>query len=378
MTTRTLHLTRRGLLKSAVVGTALVGSPAIIGRASAASANTAFAGENLIVVSWSGNFETSFRQTVIEPFNEKYGTKVETVGGWDQMVSQIVAAPADNPPFDVTIVDEYLTITGLAENIFLKTDRSQIAPAAEVHPWFDATRGNAGSYGVPFSAGSLWMLTSKASGIEPTSWRGFWSDKVRGKTTMDSAAFYWPLCIPAILSDAQPGIDELYAGPEQVELLFLELEKLRMAKWYRDGAELSNLMLQDEAQVAMAYSSGVYTFLKEHGDEFAAAIPNEGTASYHNWFMKVRGTKHSELADAFMAYLLEAETQQRFLDDNATEFMSHTNLKSSDYWPTYPRTDAEIRSIFNLFGVEGWQKFLPNYESYDARMKTTIAKTTEG
>ena len=77
-------------------------------------------------MSWSGNHELSFREAVIEPFNAKYGTKAETVGGWDQMVSQIVAAPADNPPFDITIADEYTTSAGLAENLFLETDRSKI------------------------------------------------------------------------------------------------------------------------------------------------------------------------------------------------------------------------------------------------------------
>lgn len=71
--------------------------PAIIGRASLATAQTSFAGESLIVVPWSGNYELVFKKTVIDPFNAQYGTKVESVGGWDQMVPQIIAAPADNP-----------------------------------------------------------------------------------------------------------------------------------------------------------------------------------------------------------------------------------------------------------------------------------------
>ncbi|MCX7350516.1 MAG: twin-arginine translocation signal domain-containing protein [Alphaproteobacteria bacterium] len=90
---------RRNFLK----GTALaVAMPAIIGRACVSTAKAAFEGESLIAVSWSGNYEQVFRETIINPFNAKYNTKAETVGGWDQIVSQIKAAPADNPPFDVT------------------------------------------------------------------------------------------------------------------------------------------------------------------------------------------------------------------------------------------------------------------------------------
>jgi hypothetical protein len=137
----TTGITRRRVIKTALGAAAAIGAPAIIGRAPITSARADFAGESLIVVSWSGNHELSFRANVVEPFNAKYGTKVETVGGWDQMVSQIVAAPADNPPFDITIADEYTSSAGLAEKLFLKTDRSKIPGFSAVYPWFDDERG---------------------------------------------------------------------------------------------------------------------------------------------------------------------------------------------------------------------------------------------
>lgn len=369
--------TRRRFLQRALGSGAVLAAPAIIGRAAIATAQEAFAGEQLIVVAWSGNFELNFRESVVESFNEKYGARVETVGGWDQMVSQIVAAPEDNPPFDITITDEFTTTTGLAEGLFLKTDRAKIPGFAAVHPWFDALRGPAREYGVPFGAGSLWMLTSRSSGIAPDSWRNFWSEEARGKTTMDASAFYWDLCVPALLSDARPGIDEVFQSPEEMEPLFVELEKLRMAKWYRDGAELANLMLQDEAQVAMMYSADAYGFIRDHGDEFAAAIPQEGTASYMSWFLQVRGTRHLELGELFLSWLLERDTQQRFLN-GSTDFMSRNDLEPPAHWQDYPRTDEDANRVFKLFSIEGWEKFGPNWDVLDERMKRTIAVTTEG
>lgn len=373
----TFKISRRHLMKATLGAAAAIGAPAIIGRAPISSAKADFANENLIVVSWSGNHELSFRAAVIEPFNEKYGTKVETVGGWDQMVAQIVSAPADNPPFDITIADEYTSSSGLAENLFLKTDRSKIPGFAAVYPWFDKHRGPTKEYGVPFGGGSLWMLTAKSVGLKPDSWHGLWDPKAQGKLTLDAAAFYWDLCIPAILSDRKPGIDEVFETPEEMEPLFVELEKLKMAKWYKDGAELVNLMLQDEAEVAMMYSADAYGFIKEHGEEFEAAIPKEGTASYTNWFMKIRGTRHADLADLFMTYLLEQETQQRFLDAS-TDFMSRKDLTPPAHWADYPTTEEAIEKTFNLFSMAGWDKFGPNWDTLDARMKQTIEKTTQG
>jgi spermidine/putrescine transport system substrate-binding protein len=352
-------------------------APAIIGRASVASAQDAFKDESLIVVSWSGNHELNFREAVIKPFNDKYGTKAETVGGWDQMVAQIVAAPADNPPFDLTIADEYTTAAGLAEKLFLETDRGKIKGLDAVFPWFDELRGEAKKFGIPFGGGSLWMLTAKSTGFKPDSWKTFWEEKLRGKTTMDAAAFYWDLCIPAMLSDQMPGIGEVFQKPADMEPLFLELEKLKMAKWYKDGAELSNLMLQDEAQVAMMYSSDAYGFMKDHGGDFDAAIPSEGTASYTNWFMKVRGTKHGDLADLFMSYLLEKETQQAFLNV-ATDFMARSDLEAPAHWPNYPKSNDDMKRMFNLFSLDGWTVFGPNWDALDTRMKETITRTTQG
>lgn len=374
---RPISLSRRMVLRNSIGAASLLAAPALIGRAKPARAQEAFAGKSLIVVSWSGNHERSFRDNVVAPFNDRHGTKVETVGGWDQMVAQIKAAPEDNPPFDLTIADEFTTSTGLAEQVFLKTDRSAIPGFEAVLPWFDANRGAAKDYGVPFGGGSIWMMAGKGAGVDSASWRNIWDPAASGKVTLDGAAFYWDLCLPAMLSDARPGIDEVFGTPDEVELLFQELEKLKIAKWYQDGAELSNLLIQEVAEVAMLYSADAYGFMQDFGDDFDIRIPAEGTASYTNWFMKVRGTRHSELADLFSAYLLERETQQRFLE-NSTDFMSRGDLVAPAHWPDYPIGEEAIRKTFNLFTLQGWDAFGPNWDAYANRMKEVIAKTTAG
>ena len=58
-----MNPTRRRFLQ----GAAAIAAPSIIGRALVSSARAAFEGESLIVVSWSGNHELSFRSAVVEP-----------------------------------------------------------------------------------------------------------------------------------------------------------------------------------------------------------------------------------------------------------------------------------------------------------------------
>ena len=93
--------------------------------------------------------------------------------------------------------------------------------------------------------------------------------------------------------------------------------------------------------------------------------------------MKVRGTKHGDLAELFQAYLLEQETQQRFLN-GSTDFLSRADLTPPPHWANYPTTNDQIAATFSLFSLAGWDKFGVNWEALDTRMKQTIAITTGG
>lgn len=367
-----LTASRRRFLKNAILA---VAAPALIGRAAISTAKAAFEGESLIAVSWSGNYEQVFRETIVDPFNAKYGTKAETVGGWDQIVSQIKAAPADNPPFDVTVAEEYISSTGLAENLYVKTDKSKIPNLEAVYPWFYETRPDkAKEFGVPFGGGTVMLLLRKKLGIAPNSWKLLWDDRLAGKVTADSAAWWWTLSVPAVMSKASPGLDEMY-DMSTAEALFAELDKLKVSKWFKDGAEQANILNQEEADAAMSYSSDAYTFLTQSPGEYDAAVPEEGVSAWADWYFKVRGTKHNDLADLFMNYLLDKETQDRFLSKSLI-FMARKDVTVPSHWNGYPQKNEDYHRMFQILTMDGWDKINANYQAYDDRMKQTVAKTS--
>ena len=215
---------RRRFLKQAALA---VAAPAIIGRAAISTAKAAFEGETLIAVSWSGNYEQIFRETIIGPFNEKYGTKAETVGGWDQIVSQIKAAPEDNPPFDVTVAEEYISSAGLAENLYMKTDKSKIPNLSAVYPWFYETRPDkAKEFGVPFGGGTCMLLLRKKLGIAPNSWSLLWDVTASGQ--LDTVPLRWSVGVRNALDwkEWHPGGPDLALAqvPQPGRSVFLSLE----------------------------------------------------------------------------------------------------------------------------------------------------------
>jgi spermidine/putrescine transport system substrate-binding protein len=373
MTELKLRAGRRRFLKQAAVAVAM---PAIIGRAAVSTAKAAFEGESLIAVSWSGNYEQVFRETIIDPFNAKYNTKAETVGGWDQIVSQIKAAPADNPPFDVTVAEEYISSSGLAEGLYLKTDKSKIPNLAAVYPWFYETRPDkAKEYGIPFGGGTCMLLLRKKLGIAPDSWSLLWDERLAGKVTSDSAAWWWTLSVPAVMSQTSKGLDEMY-DMSTAEPLFAQLDKLKVAKWYKDGAEQANLLNQEEADAAMSYSSDAYTFLTQSPDEYVAGVPKEGVSAWADWYFKIRGTRHNDLADLFLNYMLEKETQDRFLAKSMI-FMARNDVAVPPHWGNnYPKSNEDYHKSFQIITMDGWDKINANYQAYDDRMKQTVERTS--
>ena len=369
---RTSAINRRRFLKSA---TAAVAMPAIIGRASVATAQTSFAGESLIAVSWSGNYEQVFRETIIDPFNAQYGTKAETVGGWDQITAQIAAAPEDNPPFDVTVAEEYISSTGIAGNMYVKTDPSKIPNLAAVYPWFYETRPDkAKEFGIPFGGGTCMLMTRKSLGIAPTTWNLMWDERLAGKVTADSAAWWWTLSVPAVMSQINAGLDEMY-DMSTAEALFAELDKMKVSKWYSDGAEQANILNQEEADAALTYSSDAYTFLTENPGEYEVAVPQEGVSAWADWYFKVRGTQHNDLADLFMNYMLEKETQDPFLAKSMI-FMARKDVTVPSHWNGYPTSNEDYHKMFQILTMDGWDMINANYQAFDDRMKQTVARTT--
>jgi len=378
--TQTRKLTRRAVLAAgaAASGAAMLPMPALIGRAQAAGAKDAFKGEDLVVCTWSGVYEDAFKKAVVHPFNEQYGTRVATVGGWDQMAAQMKAAPPGQPPFDVTIIDEYTTVAALTDNLLAKTARSKVPNIEYVQPWYIETRPEyARDYGVPLGLGFLLpLINTGLVGEKPLSWTTLWDKELDGKLALDAGAFIWIVAVAAIWG-AKLNIEQLYDWKpgQKSDPIFEKLEELRPAKWYRDGAELSFLMMQEQAAVAEIYSLDALGLVQNGGPDFKTGIPDDGTVAYTDWYSKVKGTQHSELSDTFLNYLLEKETQDRLLAITLT-VLSRRDVTVPPHWPNYPKTNEDLVKRVKLISMEGWEKLLPNFDALDARFKEAVLKTS--
>ncbi len=129
---------------------------------------------------------------------------------------------------------------------------------------------------------------------------------------------------------------------------------------------------------AVSYSSDMFTFLQSQPGEYNATVPVEGTSGWTDWYFKVRGTQHGELADLFLNYLLEKDTQQRFLDKSLI-YVSRKDVTPPPQWgDAYPKSNEDFYKKFQVLTMDGWNKMSQQWEGFDTRAKQMVAKTTAG
>jgi spermidine/putrescine transport system substrate-binding protein len=369
-------ITRRGLLSGSVAtlaGASFFPAPAIINRAFASTATAAFAGEDMTLVVWSGNYQQVFDQHIVQPFNDKFGTKVSVVGGWDQHVNQILSAPEDNPPFDLMEVDEYTTIGALENNLLVPTDRDGIPGMNDVMPYFLESRAkDALPFGVPFGGGSNLMLVNRQAGENLDSWKVFWDPQFAKKTTLDAGAWWYTLGVTCLAHGLD--IQTMFDHPAGTNKLLALIEQLRPAKWYRDGSEEANILQQESALISMTFGSGAYQFEQEDPQNFYVSFPKEGASGWTNWFVKVRGSKHQDLADLFSAYLMEKDTQNALIA-NSYEYGSLQDLTIPDHWKSNYPTNETLPTKVALLTIDGWRKLLPNFDAVNEKWKVAVRNT---
>ena len=219
----------------------------------------------------------------------------------------------------------------------------------------------------------MMLLINRQAGQVENSWKTLWRDKFRGKVTMDTTAFWYTLSVPALTYGR--GIADVWTWPDRTSKLIGRIEQLQGIRWYNDAAHLVDIMLQEEALIAAGYSSGGYILLKEAPNEFDMAIPTEGAAAWTDWYYKIRGSHHSELADLFMNYLLEKETQDRVLA-NSLNYMARKDVGVPLHWRGYPTSNEAFGRMFQVITMSNWAQILENWLVIDKHWKEAILRTS--
>ena len=323
--------------------------------------------ETLSLLVWEGYADPSF----VHAFEQAHHCKVVAsyMGSSDELVAKLRGGSASN--FDVispsSDVAASIAHTGLAAPL----DISKLPAYSQLSQKLrdmSLVKFNNQIYGVPFMWGPNPLLyDTTAFAQPPPSWSVLWVPTLRGKVSAwdDLSTVYMAA---QVLGYDKPDPSQLYnlsdAQLDAVKKKLLEL-KPNIRKLWSTGGELTNLFQNHEVVIAMGWPLMTNDLRKLHFP-IGETIPQENTTGWIDHLMITSASTHKELAEAFLAYMIEAQTQKQVTDvthytpanPNAAQFMTPDEKKSLHlddpdaymqhiyFWQDVPRR-AKYTEIWN-------------------------------
>ncbi len=271
--------------------------------------------ETLSLLVWEGYADPSF----LKAFEDAHHCKVVAsyMGSSDELVAKLRGGSAGN--YDVISPSSDVATSIVRAGLAAPLDLSKI-PA---YPQLSArlresplVKANGQTYGVPFVWGPNPLLyDTNAFPKAPDSWSDLWNPKLKGKISLwdELSSVYMAA---QVLGYDKPDPNQLYnLSDEQLEAVKKKLIELKpnVRKYWTTGGELTNLFQQHEITAAMGWPL-MTVELRKLNYPIGETIPKENTTGWIDHLMITAASSHKELAQAFLEYMVEPQTQKLVTD----------------------------------------------------------------
>src|SRR5271170_7511713 len=271
--------------------------------------------ESLSLLIWEGYADPSFTK----PFEEAHHCKIVAsyMGSSDELVAKLRGGSASN--YDVISPSSDVATSIVRAGLAAPLDVSKLpaynqlslrlrnAPLAKL---------NGQIYCVPFVWGPNPLLYDTTVFAQaPASWSALWDPALKGKISAwdDISSVFMAA---QVLGYDQPDPSQLYnltdAQLDAAKKKLIEL-KPNIRKLWSTGGELTNLFQNHEIVAAMGWPLMTNDLRKLHFP-IGETIPKENTTGWIDHLMITAASSHKELAQAFLAYMIEAQTQKPVTD----------------------------------------------------------------
>lgn len=324
--------------------------------------------ETLRVTVWSGNYVERFKKAIKPVFESRFDAELDVLSGWNSLLAKIKSAPADDPPFDVTVACEPIYYNGRTQGLFEPLRYDENIPNIEnVIQHYKDIRPI--SHGAPVDGAPLSILYNKGLEKPMDTWSDFTAQFVKQSSGVgvDSGFWIYPLLGAGVGTDAAPGANELYRKRYHDELIDT-LREWPIQGWASSGTDIWQQFRNGIIDGAQWYFDQIYYDIDKHED-VAFSMPANNAAWMDNWAV-VRGTNKRTLGEEFINMLLDPEVQSRWSEDHPLFFSAEGVDYAGDLGKYVPTTAEEAAK----YSIPHWKNVAPYSEKFSntfKRMKTT-------
>jgi spermidine/putrescine-binding protein len=271
--------------------------------------------ETLSLLVWEGYADPSF----LQPFEQAHQCKVVAayMGSSDELVAKLRGGSASN--YDVISPSSDVATSIVHAGLAAPLDLSKIPSYSQLSARLrdsQLVKADGKTYGVPFVWGPNPLLyDTTAFAQPPNSWSILWEPKYKGKISLwdELSSVYMAA---QVLGYDKPDPNQLYnlsdAQLEAVKKKLIEL-KPNIRKYWSTGGELTNLFQNHEVIAAMGWPL-MTNELRKINFPISETIPKENTTGWIDHLMITTASPRKELAQQFLEYMVEANTQKLVTD----------------------------------------------------------------
>jgi spermidine/putrescine-binding protein len=319
--------------------------------------------DTLTLLVWEGYADPSF----LHVFEDAHHCKVVAayMGSSDELVAKLRGGSAAN--YDVISPSSDVATSIVHAGLAAPLDLSKIPSYPQLSPKLRDSRlvkANGQTYGVPFVWGPNPLLyDTTAFAAPPESWSVLWDPKYKGKISLwdELSSVYMAA---QVLGYDKPDPNQLYnlsdAQLEAVKKKLIDL-KPNIRKYWSTGGELTNLFQNHEVIAAMGWPL-MTNQLRKLNFTIGETIPKENTTGWIDHLMITAASTHQELAQAFLEYMVEPQTQKLVTD------VTH-------YTPANPGTaqllTADEKKTLHLDNPDEYMKRIYFWQDVPRRTKYT-------
>ncbi|WP_436976935.1 ABC transporter substrate-binding protein [Pseudomonas alabamensis] len=320
----------------------------------------------LTVISFGGATKAAQQTAYFQPF-ERSGAGKVIAGEYNGELSKVKAmVDVGHVSWDVVEVESPELLRGCEEGLFEKIDPNLLGEASGYLP------GTVSECGV---ASYVWSMVlaydPQKLAIAPTSWQDFWdTQRFPGKRGLRKGAKY--TLEVALLADGVSR-DDLYTvlgTPEGVDRAFRKLDQIKSSiQWWEAGAQPPQWLVAGDVVMSAAYN-GRIAAAQQQGSTLSIVWPGSLYDPDH-WAI-VRGTPHKALAERFIAFASQAETQQAFSSQIPygpirQDALAQLPAQVQAQLPTAPDNLAQARLVDAEFWVDHGEELEQRFNAWAAR-----------
>ena len=350
---------RRVVSAFAVASILVVTTACSSGGGGASPGGKPFEGRTLRVATWGGDWGEGVAESAGTLFEEQTGATVEYVlGNPVDNLTKLLAAPEDDPPFDVMQVDS-LTEASLVEQGLIEPIEHSALPIDDLFEQAVATE----EYGPAFTLVPTVITWSPEKfeelGLsEPTSFDDLFAPELRGRVAYPGMRVGFAPLIISGLANAWFGDD---AAVEEAITRLREIEP----RIYGATPEMATWLTNGEVYAAVTHTGQVQV-MRNQGFDLDMVYPEAGefrSMVYWNMTDVIRGTKNRDMAEEWVRVNLSCEAQEAFGRRNgvlptclsvAQEFGEDPELQTISVTPDDMSEMFQVDPSFILENREAW------------------------